>query len=181
MKTGQELIKMNIEKQGLVFFEIQNAKGSTVAAQLDAITPAAAMAELDEICESLPTGRYSCLLSKKGDKEGARIIKGAGGKGYFELPLIINQGQNGHIDIHSHNANAQKTTEMGMYERILEEREKRMEDKLKHQQMEFQIELMKQQIEEAKSMQALLMSIAQGFAPAISGIFQQQPPTPPIP
>lgn len=106
MKTGQELIKMNIEKQGLVFFEIQNAKGSTVAAQLDAITPAAAMAELDEICESLPAGRYSCLLSKKGDKEGARIIKGAGGKGYFELPLIINQGANGHIDINSHNANA---------------------------------------------------------------------------
>jgi hypothetical protein len=64
------------------------------------------MAELDEICESLPPGRYSCLLSKKGDKEGARIIKGAGGKGYFELPLIINQGQNGHVDIHSHNANA---------------------------------------------------------------------------
>lgn len=105
MKTGAELIKLNIEKQGLVYFEIQNPKGATVAAQLDDIKPAEAADELESICEQLPPGRYVCILSKRCDKENARIKKGAAGTGYFELPLII-QGNNGHMDIHSHNASA---------------------------------------------------------------------------
>ena len=106
MRNGAELIKLNIERQGYVFFEITNAKGGTVAAQLDDLKPAEAVAEFEAICEQLPAGRYNCLLSKKADKEQARIKKGPGGTGYFDLPLIINQAQNGHIDVNSHNANA---------------------------------------------------------------------------
>ena len=106
MKTGIDLIKLNIEKQKLVFFEIQTPKGATVAAQLDEITPEQAADELQSICEQLPAGRYTCLLSKRCDKENARIKKGAAGTGYFELPLII-QGNGQHVDINSHNAAAQ--------------------------------------------------------------------------
>lgn len=111
MKTGAELIKLNIEKQGLIYFEIQSPKGATVAAQLDEMKPEQAADELENICEQLPPGRYTCILSKKCDKENARIKKGPAGTGYFELPLIIT-GQGQHVDINSHNASANNFKEI---------------------------------------------------------------------
>lgn len=103
MKNGLEIIKFNILKQGLIFYEIQTPKGATVAAQMDELKPDDVCEELETVCEQLPAGRYSCILSKKCDKDNLRIKKGAGGTGYVELPLII-QGTNSHLDINSHNA-----------------------------------------------------------------------------
>lgn len=93
MKNGIELICLNIEKQNLKYFEVQSPRGAVVAAQLEDISVEAAIDEFKNVCEQLPIGRYNVVLSKKGDKDNARILRGPKGAGVFELPLVISSSQ----------------------------------------------------------------------------------------
>ena len=104
MKNGIELAKLQIEKNGYCCFEIQGAKGQTIATQLEDIKTSDAICELEQIADSLPPGRYTLILSKNVNKAEGRVLKGARGSGAVEIPLnILNTG---HIDVNSHNATA---------------------------------------------------------------------------
>jgi len=57
--------------------------------------------------------------------------------------------------------------EFGMFDRLLDERESRMADKIKLAQAEMKIEMLEKELENAQS----LASMAKEFAPVIAGIF----------
>ena len=106
MKTGIELAKLQIEKNGYSCFEIQGIKGQTIAAQLEeSLKPSDAIAELEQISEALPPGRYTLILCRYANKDLGKVNKGTRGSGAVEIPLNILHNS-GHIDIGSHNATA---------------------------------------------------------------------------
>jgi hypothetical protein len=105
MKTGIELAKLQIEKNGYCCFEVQGPKGQTIATQLEQVKTSDAICELEQIAESLPPGRYTLILSKAVNKAEGRVLRGARGTGAVEIPLNILHNA-GHIDVNSHNATA---------------------------------------------------------------------------
>jgi hypothetical protein len=58
---------------------------------------------------------------------------------------------------------------MGIFERLLDERESRLSDKIKLAQAEMRIEMLEKELEDARS----FAGMAQQFAPIIAGIFAQ--------
>lgn len=104
MKSGIELAKLTIEKQGFICFEVRTPKGQTVYVQPDdSLTIHDAISELETISENLPGGRYELLLSKQGSEKSVKINKGNAGTQYISIPIFINNA-GGHIDLASHNA-----------------------------------------------------------------------------
>ena len=132
--SGKELIKDNILKRKFSFFDIKNSRNATVAGQYNDIAPEDAVERFDEICQYLPSGRYTVIVSNNCDSENGRVLKGHKGSSAFENTLII--GNDAHIDKNSHNATnisleqyLNKVKEVHTLEMRIAELERKLENK----------------------------------------------------
>ena len=107
MKNGKELIIANMQTHNCNMWEIINTNGKAIAAQLKDISHGKAAEMFEETLETLPAGKYTCVIGKESDIKGMRVKRGVNGSGVFaDLPLIISAQ---HLDINSHNATAHHT------------------------------------------------------------------------
>jgi hypothetical protein len=174
MKTGKELIIANMQTHNCNMWEIINTNGKAIAAQLKDISHGKAAEMFEETLETLPTGKYTCVIGKESDIKGMRVKRGVNGSGVFsDLPLIVSAQ---HVDINSHNATAHHTNNFITFEQhmaVVKELEAVKLDKLK---LEIENERLKS--EEGGGINGLLNSQAgQGLMLALANMFngnQQQ-------
>ena len=123
MKTGHELIKLNIERNGYLFFEVRNRANECVYPCAPSRSTDETLEHFEQVCDTLPAGNYTVVLSKEADTDKGRVKRQSQGAGGAVCPLNIFATKS-HIDVNSHNATAIQPVGFKEYEQLRNEVER---------------------------------------------------------